>query len=27
VTVNITVTKDGTEVERLSREDYLYAIG
>ena len=26
-TVNITVTKDGTEVERLSREDYLYAIG
>jgi trigger factor len=27
VTVNITVTKDGAEVERLSREDYLYAIG
>jgi len=27
VTVNITVTKNGTEVERLTREDYLYSIG
>ena len=27
MTVNITVTMDGTELERLTREDYLYAIG
>ncbi len=27
VTVNVTVKKDGDEVEPLTREDYLYAIG
>jgi trigger factor len=27
VTVNVTVKKDGDEVESLTREDYLYAIG
>jgi trigger factor len=27
VTVNVTVKKDGEEVESLTREDYLYAIG
>jgi trigger factor len=27
VTINVTATKAGAEVERLTREDYLYAIG
>jgi len=27
VTANITVTRDGTEIEQLTREDYLYGVG
>ncbi len=27
VTVNVTVTKDGQEVDSLTREDYLYSVG